>query len=79
MSYVRVPVLIGKTSEELREVTFLVDTGASFTILPPSLARELEIERSLRAPALVADNRMVQMDLGVAYARLMDRESGQLA
>jgi predicted aspartyl protease len=68
--------MIGKDDESLRELTFLVDTGAFFTMLPPRIAQELGIVTTVRGPALLADSRMVMMDLGFAYLRLLDRESG---
>src|SRR5215211_7679804 len=76
MAFVRVPALIGKDDASLREVTFLVDSGAFYTILPPSLSADLGIQASLQVPVVLADSRSLQMRLGVAYLRLLDREGG---
>ena len=76
MSYVRVPAQIGKDRDSAREVTFLVDTGAFYTVLPPDLARELGIETPLVETVRLADNREAQIRLGVAHLRALDREGG---
>jgi predicted aspartyl protease len=73
---IRVPILIGKDASSLREVVCLVDTGAFYTILPPTLAQELEIETTLNVPVILADNRTAEMGMGLAYVRVLEREAG---
>jgi clan AA aspartic protease len=76
VSFVRVVAAIGKDQESLREVTFLVDTGAFYTMLPPQVASDLAIQTPLSAPVRVADNRVVQIRQGVAYLKVLNREGG---
>ncbi len=76
MGFVKVAALLGKNRDELREVTFLADFGSFYTLLTPSLARELGIEPALTAPVILADSRTVQIGVAVAYLRIGDREGG---
>ncbi len=72
----RVECFIGRDSDHLEEVTFFVDTGAFYTMLPPRLRNLLGIETTLRVPVITADSRVVQVRLGVAYLRIEDRAGG---
>ena len=55
---------------EAREVEATVDTGASFTMLPSGLLRDLGIEAMGRRGFHVADGRRVEMDYGQAWATI---------
>ena len=57
-----------------RDIEATVDTGASFTTLPPSLLRDLGIEATGKRGFLVADGRRIEMDFGQAWATI-DGES----
>jgi predicted aspartyl protease len=76
MGLVRVNALIGNSADALEEVTFMVDTGSFYTALPPRLAQRLGIRTTMSAPVVLADNRVTQVALGMAYMRLLDREAG---
>jgi len=78
MGFVKVSGLIGRSREELRQVTFLADSGSFYTLLGPSLARELGISPTLTAQVTLADSRSAEIGLAVAYLRLDDREGGVL-
>jgi len=74
MGFVRVKGLLGKRKEEAEEVTFLVDTGAFYTIVPSTLARRLGIEAVEKTELRLADNRSVEAGITVAYIKLLDRD-----
>ena len=74
MGYVRVEGLLGRRKEGAEEVTFLVDTGAFYTIVPSALARRLGIEAVGEAELRLADGRSVKAGVTVAYIKLMDRD-----
>ena len=70
------PALVGKDASDLHEVVFLVDSGAFYTILPLEVVQNLGIETTLSGPVMLADRRVVQIALGMAYLRVLDREGG---
>ena len=70
----RVKGLLGKRKGEADEVTFLVDTGTFYTIVPSTLARKLGIEAVEKTELRLADNRSVEAGITVAYIKLMDRD-----
>jgi len=74
MGHVRVRGLIGRTRTRTAEVEFLVDTGAFYTVIMPSLARELGLEAQEISELTLADKRTVQAGVTVAYMKLLDRE-----
>jgi clan AA aspartic protease len=78
LGFVRVKGLIGRSAEELREVEFLIDTGSRYTLLPPDLARSLDITPAVTTKAVLADSRTVELAVGVACLRLLDREGAIL-
>ena len=55
-------------------VDALVDTGSTYTSLPESLLGELGIERDDRDYFELADNSLIEYDIGEARVRLEDRE-----
>jgi predicted aspartyl protease len=73
---VQIAAQIGKDRDSLREIIFLVDTGAFYTVLSSDLAGELGIETPLQVPVALADGRTIEIGLGVAYLRALDREGG---
>lgn len=56
------------------QVDALVDTGATFTILPANLLRRLGITAIRQGAFRLADDRVVQRDIGEAIVRVGDRE-----
>ncbi len=49
-----------------RDIEAMVDTGATYTMLPGNLLKELGIEPTDQAVFELADQRMVEMDMGEA-------------
>jgi len=74
MGHVRARGLIGRTRTRTEEVEFLVDTGSFYTVITPSLARELGLEAQETSELTLADKRKVQAGVTVAYMKLSDRE-----
>jgi clan AA aspartic protease len=75
MGYVRTRVLIGDASgSRVKEVTFLIDTGAFFPVIPLDLAKELGIEPLTKTRLLMADSREVTVNISLAYFRVLNRE-----
>lgn len=57
-------------------VRMLVDTGATFSVIPPSLARRLGIKRPRRfVNVRLADRRKVRLGADVAIVRIDGREA----
>jgi len=57
-------------------VRMLVDTGATFSVIPDRLARAVGIKRLRRMVAIrLADGRRVRLDAGVAIFRIDGREA----
>ncbi len=50
-----------------RNVDAMVDTGATYTVLPAPLLREMGIEPTTRAGFELADGRVVELDIGRAW------------
>jgi predicted aspartyl protease len=74
MGVVKVKGEIGLRQDKLHEVESLVDTGSLYTFLLPDLASELGIDFTVTSRVVLADNRTVEVPVGVAYLRLGDRE-----
>lgn len=60
--------------ERFEQVEALVDTGATYTVLPRSLLRELGVPSDRRARFVLADGSEVERDVGRAWVRFEDRE-----
>ncbi len=75
MGLVRVKALFGDANKRrVGEILFLADTGAYFPIIPPSLARDFQIEVLAKTELTLADKRKVEAGVSLAYFKLMDRE-----
>ena len=48
----------------------LVDTGASYSVLPASLLRRLEVEPHTRELFVLADGREMELDVGRTWIRI---------
>ena len=53
-----------------RDVDAMVDTGASYTVLPTSLLQELGVEPAHEANFEIADGRIVTMPIGRVWATI---------
>ena len=51
----------------------LVDTGASYSVLPASLLRRLEVEPHTRELFVIADGREVELGVGQTWVRIDGR------
>ncbi|WP_048056840.1 aspartyl protease family protein [Vulcanisaeta moutnovskia] len=76
MGYVKVREVIGNVDGLIvKEVEFLVDAGAFYTVIGPSLAKDLGIKpiTSIRL-RLADDDREVIAGLSLAYMKFLDRD-----
>ncbi len=55
----------------IKEVDFLTDTGAFYTRIPPELAKELGIKSAVKMKLMLADKRMVEASISLAYIKIM--------
>ncbi len=69
---------IGTQEASLRDVEFMVDTGAFYTILPPDVFDDLGIEIRHRERVVTADNRVLTIELGSAHIEIEDRAAAIL-
>jgi aspartyl protease family protein len=75
MGYVRANILIGSADGGVvRDVKFLTDTGAYYTTIPPKLAEELGIKSMARTKLTLADKRVAEAGISLAYVKILDRE-----
>jgi len=80
MGYVYVRGLLGDPSKKrVREVKFLADTGVGYVGLHPKLVEELELTSVGRTKVVVADNRVIEVDVTPVYVKILDREAIVLA
>ncbi len=71
MGTFRVTIEIGDPSgASYREVSALVDTGASHTAIPASVLRELGVTPHTRATFRLADGREIELDMGRIWVRI---------
>ncbi len=56
----------------------MVDSGAFYTILAPSLCEELGLSLPLRERVVTADNRALEIAMGPAHIEVDGREAGIL-
>lgn len=76
MGYTRVKGLVSnpKRTKSL-ELEFLVDTGASYMVIPPTIADDLGLQLIMRTTAILANKVEVEADYSSAYVKVMDREA----
>jgi len=76
MGYVRVKGFIGNPAGTIvKEIYFLADTGAFYTTISPSLAKELDVKPIAKTKLTLADKRSVEVDTALAYVKILDREA----
>ena len=74
MGTFQVSIEIGDPAGQRYEmVEALVDTGASYTMVPAPLLERLGVTPHVRAPFLLADGRQVDRDIGRAWVRVDGR------
>ena len=75
MGYVRVKVQIGEADKKtVRNVEFLADTGAFYSMIPQKLADELNIKPLAKTKLVLADKRIVETYPSYAYIKVLDRD-----
>ncbi len=71
MGTFRVPIEIGDPQgERFERVEAMVDTGASYTLVPGSLLRRLGVTPYDRLMFILADGRQIERDLGQTWIRI---------
>lgn len=76
MGYVKVRAEAGDPEQtRVRELEFLVDAGASYMVIPPSLVGELGLRLVKKTRVTLADKREVDAGYAFAYVRLLGREA----
>jgi len=64
------------SADKSATVTMLVDTGATFSVIPEALARAVGVRRLRRAVTItLADGRRVRVDAGTAIFRIETRDA----
>ena len=64
------------SAEKATTVRMLVDTSATFSVIPDALARAVGVKRLRRSVTItLADGRRVKLDAGTAIFRIGDREA----
>ena len=71
MSIFRYPLEIGDPQgEQFEQIDALVDTGATFTVIPSAILNRLGVEPSQRARFRLADNTVIQRAIGETQVRI---------
>ena|SRR5688572_12974872 len=78
MGTFRVEIGVGADRARYESVDVLVDTGATYTVLPRALLEELGVVRHTRAPFVIADGSRVELEIGRAWIRIDGREEVSL-
>src|SRR5205809_7702549 len=74
MGHVYQRVKLGAVNEE--DLTILVDTGATLSLIPPALADRLGITRLPRKKVIVlADGRRIEAEVGLVMVEIGDRRA----
>jgi clan AA aspartic protease len=76
MGYVKVKAKISDPEQmHTKELEFLVDTRASYMVIPPAIAKELGLEIAKKTRVTLADKREVEAGYALTYASLLGREA----
>ncbi len=71
MGTFRVTIEIGDpTGSRFREISALVDTGASYSQVPASVLRDLGVAPHTQRTFALADGRRIQREVGLTWARV---------
>ena len=75
MGFVRVKGSLGSADRKtVKEVEFLTDTSGFYTTIPPELAEELGIKSAVTTKLVLADKRVVEAGISLAYIKILERE-----
>ena len=77
MGFIKVKAFIWNIFDpkKSRKVEFLADTGAIYTVLPETLLNQLNIRKIGRRKFRLADNRIVERDIGIIGIKINNRET----
>jgi len=76
LGYVKVKATISDPYKKRSdEIEFHVDTGAAYMVIPPSLAKELELQPVQKTRVTLADKREVDAGYAFAYVNVLGREA----
>ena len=78
MGTFRVEIGVGAERGRYESVEVLVDTGATYTVLPRALLEELGVVAHARAPFVIADGSTIELEIGRAWVRIDGREEVSL-
>jgi predicted aspartyl protease len=71
--HVRIEVGVSE-HERFEPVEVLVDTGATYTVLPRTLLHGLGVVPHTRAPFVIADGSEIELEIGRAWIRIGDQQ-----
>jgi aspartyl protease family protein len=74
MGTFRVKIGVGAERGRYESVDVLVDTGATYTVLPRGLLHDLGVVPHTRAPFVIADGSQIELEVGRAWIRIGDQE-----
>ncbi|MEM2893986.1 MAG: aspartyl protease family protein [Candidatus Bathyarchaeia archaeon] len=75
MGFIRVKCSVGSADGKMiKDVDFLTDTGAFYTVIPPNLAKELNIKSVATTKLMLADKRIVEAGISLAYIKILERD-----
>jgi predicted aspartyl protease len=75
MATFRVRIEVGAFEQNRVEpFDVLVDTGATYTVLPRAFLQELGVVPHTRAPFIVGDGREIELEIGRAWIRIDGRQ-----
>lgn len=75
MGFVRVKAFVSNVEGTAgRELSFLVDTGAFYTVIPTPIAEELGIKPYAKTRLTLAGGRSVEAGVSLAYMKILDRD-----
>lgn len=69
---------VGADNDHLREIEFMVDTGAFYPVLPPAPCEQLGLEMRLKERLVTADNRPLVIELAMAHIEIDGRAAAIL-
>lgn len=76
MGYVKVRAKISDPEQtRTKELEFLVDTEASYMVIPPPIAEELRLKPVKKTRVTLADKRELEVGYAFAYVSLLGREA----
>src|SRR2546426_4620460 len=76
MGLVRTIVALGRSRAQLEDTRLLVDTGSFYSAIDPQLRQRLGLIPGMPAQTQLAEGRIIDTELTVAYIRIDGREAG---